>query len=70
MQINLYISTAARLAITALFLFIVWLHSHWSVALAITLIAINNELQSSTTRTILQRLRALEAGKWPRTGIL
>ena len=40
------ITIGARWALTIILLLVVWFHSHWSVALAITGLSIANEIES------------------------
>lgn len=49
--------TAARIIGTAGLLFVIWLHTHWSVALALTLMAINNEVEAWLLRAVAEALK-------------
>ena len=46
------ISTVIRLTLTVALLYEIWTHSHWSVALALTLIAVNSECQDGMLRRL------------------
>jgi hypothetical protein len=48
-----------RFALTALLCVLVWLNSHWSVALAITALSLANELNSHVVDEVLKILRRL-----------
>lgn len=42
----------ARWILSAILLLIVWTHAHWSVALVLTLMTINNEITSKLLKGI------------------
>lgn len=51
-----------RILGTAAILWVTWHHTHWSVALSLTLMAVNNEIAAYVLRKIA------EAAKWSKVG--
>jgi hypothetical protein len=54
-----HLGMAVRLLLTAALIVIVWKHSHWSVALTLTLLAITSEIRDFTTQLATRTLRRL-----------
>lgn len=50
-------TTAIRLTLGALLLWQVWTHSHWSVALSITLLGLASELTGWTLKVVVRALK-------------
>lgn len=53
------VGTTLRLLLTAALLAVVWRHSHWSVALTLTLLTIVSEMRDWTTRLATRSLANL-----------
>lgn len=51
---NRWVSAARRIAVLVL-LFVVWQHSHWSVALALTLLSAANEMNAALWWTVANK---------------